>query len=78
MSFDVVALFTCVPLEDTLQILSQKFHRETVELLKQVLANTYFLYDGSVFPTGGRNGHRIPPDASGDKTWNTLNRQPYA
>jgi len=41
VSFDVVALFTCVPLEDKLQILSKKFHRETVELMKQVLTNKY-------------------------------------
>jgi len=64
---DVVALFTSVPLEDTLQIFSQKFHRETVDLMKQVLTKTYFLYDGSFFPSGGRNGHRIPPDAGSGK-----------
>jgi hypothetical protein len=38
----VAALFTSVPLYETLQTLSQKFHREAADLIKHVLTNTYF------------------------------------
>jgi hypothetical protein len=47
--FDVVSLFTKVPLEDTLQLLQQHFHNQTICLFKQVLTTTYFLYDGAFY-----------------------------
>jgi hypothetical protein len=49
VSFDVVSLFTKVPLEDTLQLLQQQFHNQTINLFKQVLTTTYFLYDGAFY-----------------------------
>jgi hypothetical protein len=49
VSFNVVSLFTKVPLEDILQVLSQHLHKQTVNLLRQVLTTTYFLYDGSFY-----------------------------
>jgi hypothetical protein len=42
VSFDVVSLFTKVPVEDMLQLLSQHFNNQTTGLITQVLT-TYFL-----------------------------------
>jgi hypothetical protein len=49
VSFDVVSLLTKVPLEDTLQVLSQHLHKQTVNLTRYVLITTYLLYDGSFY-----------------------------
>jgi hypothetical protein len=45
VSFDVVSHFTRVPLEDTLLLLKQHFHDQIIDLFKQVLTTTYFMYD---------------------------------
>jgi len=42
----VVSLFTKVPVEDTLQLLLQRFHNQIISPFKQVLTTMYFLYDG--------------------------------
>jgi len=42
VSFDVVSLFTKVPVEDSLTLLSQHFKEETLALYKHVLTSTYF------------------------------------
>jgi len=49
VSFNVVSLFTKVLLEDTLRLLLQHFHNQTISLFKQVLTTTYFLYDGAFY-----------------------------
>jgi hypothetical protein len=49
VSFDVVSLFTKLPLEDTIQLLSAKFNKQTVDLFRHVLTTKYFLYDGSFY-----------------------------
>jgi hypothetical protein len=45
--FDVVSLFTRVQIEDTLLLLQQHFHDQTISLFKQVLTTPYFIYDGA-------------------------------
>jgi hypothetical protein len=47
VSFNMLSLFTNIPLEDTLQMLSQHFHSQTISLFRQVLTTTYVLYDGA-------------------------------
>jgi hypothetical protein len=49
VSFDVVSLFTKVPLDDTLQLLSRQFHKQTVDLIRHMLTTTYFHLDGSFY-----------------------------
>jgi hypothetical protein len=49
VSSEVVSLFTKVPLEDTLQLLSHHFHNQTIALIRQVLTTTYILYNGSFY-----------------------------
>jgi hypothetical protein len=45
VSFDVVLLFTKAPLDDTLQLLSGQFHKQTADLIRHVLTTTHFLYN---------------------------------
>jgi hypothetical protein len=49
MSFDMVLQFTKVPLEDTIQLLSEKFDKHAVDLFRHILTTTYFLYDSSFY-----------------------------
>ena len=49
VSFDVVSLFTRVPLMDTLKLLDARFDKDTVNLFHHVLTSTYFKYDGQFF-----------------------------
>jgi hypothetical protein len=37
------------PFDDTIQILSVKSNKQTVDLFRHVLTTTYFLYDGSFY-----------------------------
>jgi hypothetical protein len=36
-------------LDDTLQLLPQNFHEQTVDLIRHVLSTTYFLFNGSFY-----------------------------
>jgi hypothetical protein len=47
VSLDVVSLFTEVPMEDTMQLLSQHLDEQMVVLVRHVLTTTYILYNGS-------------------------------
>jgi len=40
ISFDVVSLFTKVPVEDSLTLLSQHFYKDILALFKHVLTST--------------------------------------
>ena len=45
VSFDVVSLFTKVPVVDSLSLLSQHFEDSILALFRHVLTSTYFCYD---------------------------------
>ena len=47
VSFDIALLFTRVPMEDTIQILSQHFQKEITYLIPYIFTITYFAYDGT-------------------------------
>jgi hypothetical protein len=46
VKFDVVSLFTKVPVEDSLSLLSHHFTDDILALLKLVLTSTYFCVNG--------------------------------
>jgi hypothetical protein len=54
VSFDVVSLFTKVPLEDTMQLLSQHLDEQMVVLVRHVLTTTNFLYNDSFYNQNDR------------------------
>jgi hypothetical protein len=49
VSFDVFSLFTKVPVEESLTLLSQHFKEEILALYKHVLTSTYFCVDGQFY-----------------------------
>ena len=54
VSFDVVSLFTKVPVEDSLTLLSQHFNKDILAQYKHVLTSTYLCVDGQFYEqTGG-------------------------
>jgi hypothetical protein len=49
VSFDVVSLFTKVPVKESLTLLSQHFKDEVLALHKHVLTSTYFCVDAQFY-----------------------------
>jgi hypothetical protein len=49
VSFDVVSLFTNVPITDSLKLLSQHFQNDHLALFKHVLTSTYFSFDNEFY-----------------------------
>ena len=49
VSFDVVSLFTNVPIVDSLEILSHHFEDDVLTLFKHALTSTYFCFDGQFY-----------------------------
>jgi hypothetical protein len=49
VSFDVVSLFTKVPITDTLQLLGQHFEEDLLVLFRHALTSTYFCCEGQFF-----------------------------
>jgi hypothetical protein len=53
VSFDVVSLFTNVPIMDSLELLSHHFEEDILALFKHVLISTYFCFDGQFYKQTG-------------------------
>jgi len=52
--FDLVSLFTNVPIVDSLELLSQHFEDDVLALFKHVQTSTFFCFDGQFYEqTGG-------------------------
>jgi hypothetical protein len=49
VSFNVVSLFTNVPIVDSLKLLSQHFEDDVLALFKHALTSTYFCFDGQFY-----------------------------
>ena len=49
VSFDVVSLFTCVPIVESLDLLSQHFSEDILALFRHVLTSTYFFIGGQFY-----------------------------
>ncbi|XP_071439029.1 uncharacterized protein [Hetaerina americana] len=62
-SFDVVSLFTKIPVKDTLELLGTRFDKKLIELFRHVLPSTYFQYQGTFYEQveGGPMGSPMSP-----------------
>jgi len=60
VSFDVVSLFTKVPVEESLILLRQHFKDEILALYKHVLTSTYFCVDGQFYEQTDGGGDGLP------------------
>jgi hypothetical protein len=49
VSFDMVSLFTKVPIEDSLELLSHHFEDDVLALLKHTVTATYFCSEGQFY-----------------------------
>jgi hypothetical protein len=49
VSFDVVSLFTNIPIVDSLGLLSHHFGEDVLALFKHMLTSTYFCFDGQFY-----------------------------
>jgi retron-type reverse transcriptase len=49
VSFDVISLFTNVPIGDSLDLLSKHFETDILALFKHALTSTYFVFDGQYY-----------------------------
>jgi hypothetical protein len=49
VSFNVVSLFTNVPVTDSLKLLNQHFQEDILALFRHVLTSTCFCFDGQYY-----------------------------
>jgi uncharacterized membrane protein YfhO len=49
VSFDVVSLFTKVPVKETMDVLGRHFEENTIALFRHVLSTSYFTFNGEFY-----------------------------
>jgi hypothetical protein len=49
VGFDMVSLFTKVPITDTLELLSHHFEDDVLALFKHILTSTHFCFEGQFY-----------------------------
>jgi retron-type reverse transcriptase len=54
VSFDIVSLFTKVPIRKTMDMLGRHFEEEVLDLFRHVLTTSYFTFNGQFY--GQRDG----------------------
>jgi hypothetical protein len=66
VSFDIVSLFTKIPITDTLRVIEQKFGHNTAQLARACLTTTYFQFNGKFYKQleGAPMGSPISPAAA--------------
>jgi hypothetical protein len=62
VSFDVVSLFTKVPIVDSFELLSHHFKDDVLAIFKHVLTSTYSCFDGQFYEQ--TDGVAMIPDLS--------------
>jgi hypothetical protein len=76
VSFDIVSLFTNVPINDSLKLLSQHFQNDLLALFKHVLTSAYFSFDNEYYEqTDGvaMGSHQSSPTSS----WRISKNMPW-
>jgi hypothetical protein len=75
VSFDVISLFTMVPLEEALRLLSRHFDEAILRLFRHVLTSSFFSFSGQLYEqTDGVRWVRRSPLSLQTISWNTLKK----
>jgi len=78
VSFDIVSLFTNVPIGDSLLLPEQHFNNDLVNLFRHVLTSTYFCFNGQYYKQtdGVAMGSPLSPVIA-NFIWKILRIEPY-
>lgn len=54
VSFDVVSLYTCIPINEAMEVINRLTHPETARLVELCLTSTFFSFEGGFFEQTSR------------------------